>query len=221
MCFTPTISLTTAIIEFVVASIILVFFKRDKLNFILASFIIFLGLYQFTEFMLCTSSNAFLWAKLGFVAYTFLPALALNLVMIFRGNNKTYYYYIFPVAFSFYVLVSNNFITSAECGTLLVTVKTLLTPNLWLRAIYWLYYYGFILLAIGISWSNYSKEKNKDSKRINLVILIALLISLVPAVILIIIFPTLRIVFPSMYCEFALLSAITAMIIVYLRSKKD
>ena len=86
MCFTPAISLTTALIEFIIATFILVKYKRYVVPVFFAILVYVLGIYQFTEFMLCTTNNAFLWAKLGFITYTFLPAIGLHFA--FRLTKK-------------------------------------------------------------------------------------------------------------------------------------
>ena len=80
MCFTPTISLTTAIIEFIVV-IYLIKRIKDKSLRALPWIILILGLYQLTEFFLCTTDNQ-IWPKLGFIMYTFLPILLMQLFLV-------------------------------------------------------------------------------------------------------------------------------------------
>jgi len=222
MCFTPAISLTTAIIEFIVASIILIFFRKSLVNKYFSIFIYFLGFYQFTEFMLCTSNNPVLWAKIGFITYVFLPAMGLHFVM--RFFNKKFKYellYIPPIVFSLIAIFAENFILRSECGSVFIIVKTLLfNSSNWISSIlYWLYYFGFILIIFFLLLIMIKKEKNKIKRKMEIVVFLALILSLVPAVILIMVFPLLNIMFPSIYCEFALLFTIAALIVSYLDSQ--
>src|SRR3989344_2355883 len=109
MCFTPVISLSTAILEFFVATFIFIYFKKSRVNFFFIIFLYFLGFYQFSEFMLCTSGSAFFWAKIGFVTYTFLPAIGLYSVLrIINRDYKSYklaLVYLLPIIFSLIAII--------------------------------------------------------------------------------------------------------------------
>ena len=223
MCFTPTISLSTAILEFVVATFILIYFKRSRVNLFFAIFLYFLGFYQFSEFMLCASGNAFLWAKIGFITYTFLPAIGLYSVLrIINRDSKSHklaLIYLLPVIFSLIVIFSSNFIIKGECNKFFVEVKTMFSFLPGLLIFYFIYFFGFLLLICIFLWEGIIREKNKIKKKIEINILVAVILSLFPAVILISIIPSLSVMFPSIYCKFAVLFAIAAIIAAYLDSK--
>ena len=70
-----------------------------------------------------------------------------------------------------------------------------------------------------MSFADYLKGKNKVKKEVDLLIIFATVISLVPALILIIVLPYLKIQFPSIYCHFAIIFAICALIGVHLQNK--
>ena len=53
MCFTPTISLTTFIIEFILAIYFVAIAPKDKLNKLIGRITAFLALYQLNEFFVC------------------------------------------------------------------------------------------------------------------------------------------------------------------------
>ena len=216
MCFTPAISLSTAIIEFSLATIILLYFKKSWINSFFAIFIYVLGFYQFTEFMLCTSTNSFLWAKLGFITYTFLPALGLFFGLKINNKKRSYYsLFLIPLIFSLSALFSKNFIVYATCNRFFVSVRNVLFTNNWYY-IYWAYYFEFMLLfTLLVSW-RIKKEKDKKLKKIEWIILVTILVSLLGALILMVIFPTLKIMFPSVYCEFALLFSIMGLIVAWI-----
>jgi len=129
MCFTPAISLATAIIEFALAGVMFFVFKKSKLKNFLTVFIILLGLYQFSEFMLCSSSYSEFWAIFGFVVYSFLPAVGLHSALFFTKKWRSLFLlYVIPVAVSVFAIGFSNFIIVAQCDRVFVTIKTVLSP---------------------------------------------------------------------------------------------
>jgi len=225
MCFTPPVSLTTAIIEFVVATYILARFKNYLVPIFLSVIIYILGFYQFTEFMLCTSTNSFLWARIGFITYTLLPAIILHLSIRFsKINFKNYIIYLPTIIFALISFLKKGFIIKASCSNIFVFVTTILFSSSYLiqSIIYYVYYFGFIILACVITYNYIKKQPNILNKKIVYIgIFTAAITALIP-IFLIIIFPQLGIQFPSIYCEFALLCTIAALIAseLYHRKKK-
>jgi len=222
MCFTPIVSLSTAILEFVVATAILVFCRKSLINRFFPLLIYILGFYQFTEFMLCTTSYPFFWAKMGFVTYSFLPAVGLHFIMKLTNRKCNYItIYIMPVIFSLIALLKPDFIIQSTCTTFFVIVsKDLFNSSIPLFSyIYGLYYFGFIMLFCYFLLKSFNKEKNQLKRKSYAVIFAATLITLLPAVVLFIIFPAFKIIFPSVYCEFAVLFTVAAIISSYLDNK--
>jgi len=218
MCFTPAISLSTAILEFVVASAILLFCRKSLINKFFALLIYILGFYQFTEFMLCTSSYPFFWAKMGFITYSFLPAIGLHFVI--RLTKRKFEYnilYFAPVIFSAMALLKQDFIIESVCTSFFVIVHKNIPPLL--VDIYGAYYFGFILLFCYLLLNSLRKEKDDLKRKEYAVIFAATTISLTPPVVLFIIFPAFKVIFPSVYCEFAVLFTIAAIIACYLDNK--
>jgi hypothetical protein len=217
MCFTPIISLTTAIIEFIIATFILVFFRKSLINKFFVTLIYVLGIYQFTEFMLCTSNNPLLWAKLGFIAYTFLPAIAMfYIIKYYFPKNKTSkakFIYLIPIIFTVIALSLGEFIARAECSKFFVIIQSMMwSISPILHYSYGLYYGGSIILTSFLLLNKIKKEKNKIKKKLQINWLLAIVLSLVPALLLVSILPSLEIYFPSIYCEFAILFSIVALI---------
>ena len=223
MCFAPVISLTTAIIEFLVATFILIKYRKYVIPVFLASLIYVLGIYQFTEFMLCTSSNAFLWAKLGFITYTFLPAMGLHFMLKLAGNKKYNWFVYIPVLFfSLWAVFKTNFIIYASCSSVFVTVNKAFTFQGYslLSKGYLVYYFGFILMMVLLAFIWMKREKDKITKQLAKLLAGAMIITLTLPLILIFILPSLKIQFPSVYCQFALLFTIAALIGVKIYDKK-
>ncbi|MDD4983944.1 MAG: histidine kinase N-terminal 7TM domain-containing protein [Candidatus ainarchaeum sp.] len=220
MCFTPAVSLSIAIFEALVATFILLYFKKSTLHKSLVVFLYVLGFYQLTEFFLCTTSNPFLWAKLGFITYSFLPALGLYYALDYL-RKKIYLIPIFviPVATSIFVLINSNFISLAACGSFFVTTRNMFMGH-WIGAVYLVYYFGFICL-IAIFLILHAIKKKGVKRQLDIIVLLALVLSLFPPIILIFILPSLKIMFPSIYCEFAVLFAFAALWGFYLDFKSQ
>ncbi|MBL7160614.1 MAG: hypothetical protein ISS93_02045 [Candidatus Aenigmarchaeota archaeon] len=219
MCFTPAVSLTTALFEFFIVVMILLLFRRSLVNKFFAVLLSLLGVYQLTEFMLCTTGQL-IWAEIGFLVYSFLPAIGLHFIMCFTKRKfKFPLLYIPPLIFSA-VALATSFVIQGECSTFFVVVRTLLTDHLnpAPTVIYSLYYFGYIALLSYFILKD-AKKANPSRRRLDIIIFLAVLFSLLPALILLLILPSLGIMFPSVYCEFAVLFAVAAIIAAFVDRK--
>lgn len=211
MCFTPQVSFTIFAIEFILGMMVLWRTPKGKYRgtYILSALILFcLGLYQFSQFGLCTSSDINFWGRLGFLAYNILPALGLHLAYSLTNNNKRSLYaiYSFPIFFGLAALFLKNFVTRAECSTVYIIVDHVWS-QMWAN-IYGIYYFLFIILMALVIWDAIKKERNNQRRKIFWAGLTGLLVFTVPTFILVILLPSLKVAFPSILCEFGILFAI-------------
>ncbi len=213
MCFTPIISLTTFIIEFIIATYLIFYRKKSVTNIGFGMILYVLGAYQLFEFLICTTGTPAIWAKAAFITYTFLPAIGLHFVLRYlRKRHSQTLIYTLPTLFSLFALFNTKFIVFATCTSLFVKISTILSSQPWLFIIYLTYYFAYIAYLIIILIHRIPKEKNKKKKKIEKHILVGVILSLIPAVIFLIIFPYLNILFASVYCEFSILVAIFALL---------
>ncbi len=159
MCFTPLASITTATVEVGIATSL--FYKiKDRRLYPLAIFVLLLGLYQFSEFMLCKSSNAIFWARIGFATYTFMPILLYHFFVNVSGNKINNYFYFIPTFFSSLALFYPNFINYTSCNTLHVTVKNLVfSQSKLLMLLYWAYYFFYPVYGVRLFLQKISYKK--------------------------------------------------------------
>ena len=224
MCFTPWVSLLTALIEFVVATFILIRYKDYLIPAFSAILIYVLGLYQFSEFMLCVTSNAHLWATIGFATYTFLPAIVLHMSLRFSKHRlNNYLVYVPAVIFSLIAFSKKDFVVSAVCEKVFVASNTFFTNGLFsfANSIYILYYAAFILAA-GIIFVRYIRKNHVDPVYLWWVFVACF--SVGASLILIVVLPSMDYKFPSVFCEFALLFTVAAVIsseAYYKRKKRE
>ena len=208
MCFTPTISLATAITEWVLALILITSFRKSKLTPYFSIILMLLGIYQFTEFMLCFSANL-IWVRVGFIAYSFLPVLGLHATLFYLNKRKNFtLLYAIPIVYSFLALLTPNFVLSGTCMRLFVSVKTILSNNALLVLPYMLYYIIFITIAFIYLVREYLKVKDKTRKKVSFFIALGIFCMTLPTFIVLQIFPIFNVNLPSVLCHFALLLAI-------------
>jgi len=224
MCFSPQISLLTAVVEFTLVILILAKFRKSSVARFAAIFIFLLGFYQFTEFMLCTTGYIDFWARMGFITYTFLPALGLHLVFKLSDRMpKAFVFYIPAIIFSALAVLSEGFVAGGACHSVFISVELIfLNPaaNAVLYSVYGAYYAGFIFLGCFLAGLMIRKEDDAKKKRKMKVGLAGVLLATVPVLLFIIILPSFGAQFPSVYCEFALLVAIAGYWVSYLDHKE-
>jgi len=214
MCFTPLISLSTAIIEFILATILLLFFKKTIFRNFFIILIYLLGFYQLTEFMLCKGGNTIFWAIIGFLTYNFLPAIGLHAVLKFLNKKfNILLLYFIPILVSFLVIIFPVFV-DARCSKFFVNVKTIFHNALFLNSIpfyfYIFYYAGFIIFACYLLYKDYTRQRNKIRKELDVIEISGILLMTIPTFVLILLVPFLGIEFPSVLCRFAIFVAIAA-----------
>lgn len=218
MCFTPTVSFLTFAIEIIMAAWVLMKDPKNRVNQLSAAILLFLGLYQLTEFMICSAGNELFWGRMGFIFYTTLPALGFDWVYAIKRSKKTVWpVYIIPAAFIIYAIVVPNFTLVAECGRYFVRAI-----HNWIPLLSWeymTYYTLFIVWPALILFKAVIDENNKSRRRLYIWGLIGLLAFTVPTLFVMLILPAWNILFPSVLCHFALLYAAAVTYIIYLNEK--
>lgn len=171
MCFTPLVSIGTAAVEFSIAAYIIKIIKDPRLR-LAPVFVLLLGFYQFTEFMLCKSGNPEIWSRIGFITYTFMPMVFSHFVSSVSDRKVEKILYIFPVSFSLLAVLHPNFIIYSMCNSLHVTSLNILYDQYqYLTIIYFIYY---AIFPAGALYFFMKKYKNKFVKNIRFAVFWAL-----------------------------------------------
>lgn len=226
MCFTPGISFATAVIEFLLVAIMMYAFRPSAFRNYFAILISFLGLYQFSEFMLCTGMYPLAWAVVGFVVYSFIPAIGLDLMMEHMGIKRIKaLIYVFPIAVSIFAILSPGFAGGAYCQDYFVQVLNMINAPMngfeeIVGALYRMFYTGFIIAMaiIGILGTIYSKKAKESA--VSFLVFLAVIIMSVPTYLVVFIWPEYNLSFPSVLCHFALLFALTAFCAVWIDDRR-
>ena len=223
MCFTPKISLATALVEFFTVGWIYYRFPKSKLTNFFAVILVFLAIYQLTEFMLCITNNAQLWGKVGFITYTLIPPILIVFSAKEERIKKRYFLYFIPaLIFVTVAIADKNFVTYGVCNTLFVTIRNKFfsfDAAPFLTVLYFEYYYAYIGLSVVYLYRKIKLAKSVSEKYIYYLMIITIPLVIIPPMIFIIIFPSFNILFPSVYCHFAMVITLTALISLYYENK--
>lgn len=220
MCFAPYISLSTFIIEFLLSIYFLTRNPKDKLNRIIALISFLLGIYQLNEFLICTVKSP-VFTILAMSTTAILPALAISYALIvWRKKLKFYWHLLIYSPVLFFILsfsLMKFYHTSAECMSVFIQYPYTGLIGQFYGTYYWFYLVGAVIL-FHLSSTN---AKNLHEKRISQLGMLGMFIFTIPTFIFLIYLPLLKIQFPSILCEFALLLAIEFIFVLGYKNKHN
>lgn len=207
MCFPPPVMLATFIIEFSLALYTLFRYKLNRVSRLSVLMLFFLGLFQFTEYMICGGLGLghVEWAKLGYVSITLLPALGIHLaVAVARGKAYPLLAaaYATSAAFIYYFVTNADSVISNVCTANYAVFDMQGTALL----LYGIYYYGWLL--VGVATAMYYARKNTKIAEPLRWLALGYASFIIPTSLANILIPeTLRAI-PSVMCGFAVILAL-------------
>jgi len=127
-------------------------YRMSPITRIAAATLFFLALFQLSEFTVCgaTTMSADIWSRVGFVAITMLPPLGIHLVSEVSKRVSPWvvgFAYSTGAAFAIIFSLSSMAFHGHVCAGNYAIFQ--LVPNL--GGIFFAYYYGWLLLGIGLS----------------------------------------------------------------------
>lgn len=225
MCFTPQISITTALIEFFSAAWIYYRYPKSKLAIFFIVDLILLGVYQLSEFMLCVTNNIKLWGKIGFITYTIIPPFILYFAMNYKKRSKLINSLIFlpAILFIIFAIFDKNLITQGTCSTLFVEISNRFNSpdkNPLSTFLYQQFYLSYIALTTIFLFRRVKEAKNKTEVYTYIFMIITCPLIILPPIFLMIFLPSLGLMkFPSIYCQFAMFITLCALISLHYENK--
>lgn len=214
MCLTPWISGATFIIEMVIAGWLFSRAKSTKswLSFLI---VIFLALYQASEYGLCLTNNQW-WNLIGYSSVTWLPALGFDLVSRqTKSKCKTWPWYCIASLFTVGMIAAPFLLPIATCDPLFTSYFKYPAGY----PLYTVYYMGTIALSIWLLSAHWSKARSKTDRRDDAVLLVGFLSFVIPAYWIKFTVPFLKDSFPSVFCFFAVFFAASLVVLGRLRGK--
>ena len=158
-CFSPPVMLATFIIEFGLAVYTYVKSKTNKSNIGIVITLIFLGVFQFAEYMICRGAQPLLWARVGLFSITFLPVIGYYLISKVKGDLKfVRLSAVITIALAFFL----TFYPTATAGGVCAGNYVILNVKPGLYQFFGYYYFGFLLLGI---WKALSGIKESSEQK--------------------------------------------------------
>ena len=204
-CFSPLVMLVTWNIEWLLAIYIVVRFGKTTVGKLATATLFLLGLFQLSEYVICTIASPAYWMLPGLIAITFLPPLGLHILSVVGGQpKKAWLGYLLATAFSLtYILVPQTFGGAVCTGN--YVILDIIPP---LGFAYGLYYFGLLFLGI---WQAVIAQRTMSSQaeRVRLRWLVIGYGSfMLPMAIVYALLPAARAAVPSIMCGFALIFAL-------------
>ncbi len=220
MCFAPYISLSTFVIEFLLAIFFLTRDTKDKLNQMIALISFLLGLYQLNEFLICIT-QAPVFTVLAMSVTAILPALAVSYAMIVWRKKIRFFWWMMiylPAVFFIVMFGAMNFYhKSAQCMSVFIQYP----ESGLIGQFFGSYYLIYLVAAVILFHLSSSNAKNIHDKRISQLGMLGMFIFTVPTFVFLIYLPSLKIQFASVLCEFALLLAVELIFVMIYKKRHN
>lgn len=166
-CFSPPVMIVTFMIEMGLAMFVVWKYRSVDVVKVIAATLVCLATFQLAEWMVCQGAvgiSSIDWAKIGFVAISFLPPLGIHVSTLLAGRpNKLMVVagYGSAVAFGAYFLLATQGISGSVCGGNYVIFK--LAPQA--VNFYTMYYYSLLIFGTGLAlfWASKVKDKYSSS----------------------------------------------------------
>jgi len=208
-CFSPPVMLATLLVEIGLAVYTLWRYKTSNLTKLVVLLLVLLGIFQLAEYMVCggLGLSGVDWSRVGFIAITLLPPLALHSVFEIAGKKNRPLIvsaYVGAVIFTGYFALASSALTGNQC----LGNYVIFQMPLWVTWLYTLYYYGWI---IGGTWKSirFAKGTKDVRKRRALYLFATGFVSfLLPTTTINLLAPETINGIPSIMCGFAIIFAL-------------
>ena len=202
-CFSPLVMIVTFVIEIILAIYTLIKSRKEKSDVGIVLILVFLALFQLSEYKICDNVNILEWSKFGMFSITLLPVLGIYL--IYRLNKKSYllkFSSIIAIFFLSYFIFNPRSVNEAACtGNYII-----FDINSTIHALYGYYYFGFLLLGIWEA-ARGIKEHNEEIRKALKWFIVGYLSFILPLTVVYIVMPITRSGVASIMCGFAVIFA--------------
>lgn len=165
-CFSPLVMILTFVFEIIAALIVLIRYRRLPESRLIIAILVCLALFQLAEYMICVGAlglSSLDWARVGWVAISFLPPLGVHLGLTIAGKQQKlliWLGYIIAMSFTVFFLTVGHGIQSSDCLGNYVIFE-IAKPAL---SIYVAYYYAWLVAGMAAAFL-YAGEIASKSRR--------------------------------------------------------
>lgn len=201
--------IATFAIEVSLAFYVLWKHRASLMGKLAAATLLLLGTFQLAEWMVCQGAlglDSIAWAKIGFVAISFLPPLGLHIASVIAGKKDSK----IPIAgyaaaglFSSYFLAATSSISGSVCGGNYVIFN--LAPHV--GGLFGLYYYLTLFIGIAVSYF-WAQNANKHAASALRWLIVGYTAFIAPTAAVNLISPSTAAGIPSIMCGFAVIFAL-------------
>ena len=208
-CFSPPVMLATIIIEVLLLAYTLWRYKLDRVTRLVAAMLGLLAIFQLAEYMVCGGLGVTgdMWARLGYGAITLLPPVGIHLSYTLAGRSNWPVIgasYALAAGFAGYFLFATNVFAGSQCtGNYVVFQLGAFSSEL-----YTLYYYGLLLLGVGLSLRFAHTVASQKVKRTLMTFTLGYVLFMLPTTIMNTIDSATIAGIPSIMCGFAVMLAL-------------
>jgi hypothetical protein len=202
--------LATFFIEVFCAVYVIAKYRLTAVTRIAAALLIGLAVFQLAEFNVCVGAfgvDSLTWARIGYVAITALPPLGIHLMLTIAGVKNPWLVatgYISGLVFACIFLFVGQGMGAQQCLGNYVIFS--IAP--WSVIPYFIYYYGWLLVAVGYSLYLGSRLKKRNQKIALYCLAVGYAAFIVPTTAVNIMDPSTIAGIPSIMCGFAVILAI-------------
>jgi hypothetical protein len=203
-CFSPLVMVLTFIIEILFAIYTFIKCIKNKSDIGIVLALLFLAIFQLSEYQICDGSNKLLWSRIGLFAITFLPILGFHLIS--KLNKKSSLFILgllIAIGFAAYFIFVPHTIEGATCGGNYIIFNI----NSGVYGLYGYYYFGFLLLGIWNAIKGIKSDSKGKIKKVLKWFIIGYLSFILPLTIVYIFIPITRVAVASIMCGFAVIFA--------------
>lgn len=213
-CFSLAVMLVTFIVEIFAVIYVAWRYKWNEITRLVVLILTFLATFQLAEYMVCEGSTGwFTWSRIGYVAITMLPTLGLHLAYALAGAKKRpllWLAYPAMVGFiAFFALVDTS-LGGHVCAGNYIIFDMHRDAGMW----YNLYYFGLLLVGVGVSLQLMLQTKKKQVRRALAGLVIGYSAFIVPTGVVRLLAPETQAAIPSIMCGFAVLLALILVFVV-------
>lgn len=202
--------ITTFVIEIACAMYVIARYKLTPVSRLAVAVLVGLAVFQLAEFNVCEGSwgvDSLTWARIGYVAITLLPPLGLHMAMRIAGVKRPFLVsgaYVAAAVFAVIFLFVGHGMRGQECLGNYVIFEV--APcAVWPYA---LYYYGLLLLTVGIALRESMRVKARNVKAALISLAVGYAAFIVPTTFVNVVDPTTIAGIPSIMCGFAVILAL-------------
>lgn len=203
-CFSPLVMIITFIVEISLAFYSFVKSRKAKSDVGIVLILVFLALFQLSEYKICDNTNILEWSRIGMFSITLLPVLGIYL--IYKLNKKSYllkFSSLIAIFFLSYFIFNPRSVNEVACTGNYVIFDIDST----IHALYGYYYFGFLLLGIWEAALGIKEHAEEIQKALKWFI-IGYLSFILPLTIAYVVIPITRNGVASIMCGFAVVFAI-------------